>query len=480
MDDFEELFRIIESHTGIQVNESHKKYVINFVNKRIALNSKRFSSVYEYTLYLQSDQVELDLLIDEAAINETYFFREESHFDYLRQKIFPSYVGRPLFIWSAACSSGEEAVSLYTLAKCMGCKPIMHCTDIDSHALETLESACWKKSSFRSDGDKYTELMMETGTFSADGETWNLFRTEVQNFKVKNFNLVTDTQLPFPAETMDIIFLRNVFIYFSRENQLLVLKKMYNALKPGGLLFLSINEIAGLDDFDGIPFVKDHDGAVYFLKKLSPAEYENYQKNNSRSFRDATAKKVAAQRSASEKETASRRQQPAITKTPVPSPVKPVSTLAQPAANAFTQAKPDSNNALEKMAHRFLDQVSVGNYETAKTLIEEHPFNPQNLEYKFFLYGRLYNHSGDQAKEQSILNKSVIINPKFWPGWFSLGMLYKNTGQNSKVVEAFTKARDLLRTAASENRMEPDFIVESFDLSYFINLADNYLKAIGE
>ena len=505
MDGFDELFRMIENNTGIQVNESHKNYVMNFVQKRIMLNPKKFSSVYEYTLLLKADQAELDLLIDEAAINETYFFREESHFDYLKEKVLPDFVGRPVYFWSAACSSGEEAVSLYTLAKHMGCNPVLYCTDIDSKAMATLQSACWKKNSFRADGGKYQELMAETGTFSADGETWNLYRTEVQNFHTSAFNLITDQTLPFLSQSIDVIFLRNVFIYFSRQNQLIVLRKMYEALKPGGLLFLSVNEIASLDDFEGIPFVKEHDGVVYYLKKLTPAEYEAVQKNeaakaarpaierralgdikrssieHSRSGRNMSGKSAGSLASFAAPQAPLTTFPPATASTTTAPAVAPIAhgalapALASSPAPALTK-----HDALSSMAERFLHMVSASRIDEARAIIESHPFPPQALEYKFYLYGRMYNSMGDTAKEQSILNKCVISNPKFWPGWFSLGLLYARTNQKGKLRDAFGKARDLLKVAAGQNKTEYDFIVESFDLSYFINLADNYIRNTGE
>lgn len=490
MDMFEEIFKIIENRTGICVNEGHRNYVINFVNKRIAKHPRRFSNVSEYTAYLLGNEREQKLLIDEAAINETYFFREESHFEYLQEKFFPQYNGKPLNIWSAACSSGEESVSLYAMASAAGCIPTIFATDIDSKALQNFRSRTWKKSSIRNDGQKYKMLLDSVGEMSEDGENWSLNKEDFSNFHISSFNLISDDVFPFMQESIDLIFLRNVFIYFSRENQMLVLKKMWHALKPGGLLFLSINEIASIDKVLDPPFEKAHDGTVFYFRKLTKEEGDSvkqkeaekqarYQIQNRKPVSSVSKQKLSAETSSTlqtiEKTTLFKNEVRTMTgvSDKTTSPLSSSSSSVQNSQNV--QSSTVTENEIENIAANFLNFVSENRFIEAEKYLEGFTFKSEKLEYKYYLLSKMYNQSGDTKTQMSLLDKAVIVNPKFWPAWMDLGFLYLSEHQTEKQQKAFKKAYDILKIFIAENRKEFDFVVESFDLSYFLKLCENYI-----
>ena len=111
MDDkeFSDIISLISKQTGIIPRESHQSGIKNFIDKRkkeINLNG------LDYYNYVYMNKQEFDLLLNNSTVNETYFFREESQFQFLKTKVMPELHSKlglnPLRIWSAAASSGEE------------------------------------------------------------------------------------------------------------------------------------------------------------------------------------------------------------------------------------------------------------------------------------------------------------------------------------------------------------------------------------
>ncbi|MBP5752757.1 MAG: hypothetical protein J6W60_07870, partial [Treponema sp.] len=146
--------QLIQQYSGLTLSASHRDFIMNFISER---KRKLSLSDDEYCRKLVEDVLERKLVIDEAAINETYFFREESQFDFLREGYFPEH--RNVVIWSAACSSGEEAVSLYALAKACNVDAKVYATDIDEKALSQIHSRSYSANSFRNEGSPYLKLL---------------------------------------------------------------------------------------------------------------------------------------------------------------------------------------------------------------------------------------------------------------------------------------------------------------------------------
>ena len=119
---FAQIIQLITERTGIIPRDSHRTGIKNYIEKQ---------SNPDYYNYILNNREEMMNLINSATVNETYFFREEAQFHILQSKIFPQLVAanqaKPLRIWSAACSSGEEIYSLLLLADAMGIKTDPDC-----------------------------------------------------------------------------------------------------------------------------------------------------------------------------------------------------------------------------------------------------------------------------------------------------------------------------------------------------------------
>ena len=267
---FARIIELITQRIGIIPRDSHKIGIKNYIEKRLAELEKEHSDDWEsfnYLDFLVNDPNEMMNLINSATVNETYFFREEFQFELLKQKILPEIKARtllPVKIWSAASSSGEEIYSLYLLASSMGIRTECTASDINTRVLDICRQGEYRKNAVRSvDGAKFRPLldpyMQEDGGFVIPKE----IRDKIN---LRQINLSKLTDLP---KNQDIIFLRNVFIYFSPEMKKNILQCIAdNAMAPDGYLFLSMNEVASVDA-SIIPkcLEKISDGKVFYFHK---------------------------------------------------------------------------------------------------------------------------------------------------------------------------------------------------------------------
>ena len=268
---FTRVIELITQKIGIIPRDSHKTSIRNFINKRLAELKQSEDDDFDYYDFLINDENEMINLINSATVNETYFFREEAQFDLLKAKILPYIKSKtimPIRIWSAASSSGEEIYSLLLLAISMGVRTSCTASDINTKVLDVCRNGQYKKNAIRNvDGAKYQELlapyMQEDGTFVLPKE----LRDKVT---LKRINLSKMTDLP---KNQDIVFLRNVFIYFSQEMKKQILQRIADeAMGPDAYLFLSMNEVASIDS-SIIPknLEKISDGKIFYFHKKQQA-----------------------------------------------------------------------------------------------------------------------------------------------------------------------------------------------------------------
>ncbi len=257
--------------TGIIPRSSHRAGIQTYIEKKIA---EKNISVSEFKLNLQSDKNLFTEFINESTVNETYFFREEKQFALLKERYFPMWKAMfpsvPIKIWSAACSYGEEAYSLAVLAKVCGIKAFVTASDINSEVLDHCNKGVFWESSIRSvDGFSFKNLLLPYGT----NEGKIVFPDEIKScIQTRKINLskidspLGDANLP---KNQNIIFIRNVFIYFSQELRIRILNSIVDkCLAEGGILFVSMSEIAQFDSNMLPPSLeKVMDGNIFYFKK---------------------------------------------------------------------------------------------------------------------------------------------------------------------------------------------------------------------
>ena len=257
--------------TGIIQRSSHRAGIQTYIEKKIA---EKNISVSEFKLNLQSDKNLFTEFINESTVNETYFFREEKQFALLKERYFPMWKAMfpsvPIKIWSAACSYGEEAYSLAVLAKVCGIKAFVTASDINSEVLDHCNKGVFWESSIRSvDGFSFKNLLLPYKTNEGKIVFPDEIKSCIQTRKINLSKIDTplgDANLP---KNQNIIFIRNVFIYFSQELRIRILNSIIDkCLAEGGILFVSMSEIAQFDSNMLPPSLeKVMDGNIFYFKK---------------------------------------------------------------------------------------------------------------------------------------------------------------------------------------------------------------------
>jgi len=237
---------------GIVLNTSKKEMVYRRLTRII--RERKISSFTEYCDLLKAEpEKEKDYFINAITTNLTSFFREQHHFDYMVQHELPKLIKNSLTnhkrlrIWSSASSTGEEPYSIaITLLETM--KDSLSqwdakilATDIDSNVLAAGKSGVYDDRRIEDIPKKFKEKYFHRGV----GNNKNKVKVDKELSKLitfKQLNLLHDWPMKGP---FDIIFCRNVIIYFDKETQQELFARYYEMLTPGGLLILGHSENLG-------------------------------------------------------------------------------------------------------------------------------------------------------------------------------------------------------------------------------------------
>jgi chemotaxis methyl-accepting protein methylase len=242
--DLDRLIRKVREERGLDLHQYRRAYT----ERRLAARMRVLTlhTYRQYERYLDDHPEEFSKLLDTLTINVTDFYRDSSVYDLLRRDVIPSIVRektrtkqRSIRVWSAACATGEEAYSMtmaFLSVLGAGSKDFLltvFATDIDPKAIETARRATYDVSKLphipKSDQMRFIEK----------SDTTFKLRPEVtQHVKFRRLNLFEDQ----PINMVDVILCRNVFIYFTREQQARVLEAFWRVLHPGGYLVLGRSE----------------------------------------------------------------------------------------------------------------------------------------------------------------------------------------------------------------------------------------------
>ncbi|MHB1011867.1 MAG: CheR family methyltransferase [Desulfobacteria bacterium] len=238
---FRNLRDYIYDQTGIFVPDSKKYFLENRLSHRIL--EKKLSSFDEYLLFLRtSGNGELRNLYDAVTTNETYFFREPHQFDVFTNHILPRVLernrSRGIKVWSAACSTGEEP---YTIAAILretspGVQAKVFGSDISDAALESARKGIYSTYATRIIPPHYQKKY-----FRGRGDSFELDEGIRNSVKFLNINLIDEKQVRAIRDA-DVIFCRNVLIYFDDKSKRKAVSLMYDALAPDGFLLVGTSE----------------------------------------------------------------------------------------------------------------------------------------------------------------------------------------------------------------------------------------------
>jgi len=246
----DDVFRLLREQiykkSGMWFNDS-SKYLLQ---KRLSPRARElnFDSFQKYFYFLQYDpraDAEFDQIFDLVTTNETYFFREPAQLTAFIDEIIPDLLSRKALkkirIWSAGCSSGEEPYSLAMLLQEAGWYDHaafeIFASDINQQVLSKARKGQYRENAFRA-----TTPAMREKYFTRDTElTWRV-KDEIRNrVSFGRLNLYDEARVSLLGH-LDVVFCRNVIIYFDDASKKVVVKNFYNRLADGGYLLLGHSE----------------------------------------------------------------------------------------------------------------------------------------------------------------------------------------------------------------------------------------------
>lgn len=243
----EDVFRLlrdlVSDYCGIFFDNDSRFLLERRLARRLELRGiKNFRDYYRFLLYDKKRDEELSSIIDVLTVNETYFFREEKQFKAFTDEICPEIrssktESKTLRVWSAGCASGEEPYTLAMLFEdnpriAEGLQVEIVGSDINQRVLQSARKGVYKKNSFRSIDPMHMERH-----FHKEDDGFRIRDTLKRRVSFSYLNLL-DTQKAKLVGKMDVIFCRNVLIYFHQDAKKKVIDMFYHSLNDGGYLML--------------------------------------------------------------------------------------------------------------------------------------------------------------------------------------------------------------------------------------------------
>lgn len=257
--EFSQFQQFIYDKAGISLSNAKKALVSGRLSKRLHAHGLKSYGDYYRLLQDAGQGGEIQIAIDLLTTNETFFFREQKHFDFLSQRILPAYrPGRPFRVWSAACSSGQEPYSIaMTLAAHLGESTWeITASDLSTKVLDRARSGLYAMEQAGKIPQPYLKAYCLKGTGNQEGSF--LIDRKLRN-RISFMQVNLNTSLPKLGE-FDLVFLRNVMIYFDLDTKRGVVKRILDTLRPGGHLFIGHSESLN--------------GVVDNIKLVSPSIYQ--------------------------------------------------------------------------------------------------------------------------------------------------------------------------------------------------------------
>lgn len=249
--EFRLLTEYIYNYCGINLNKKKTLVEARLYGILIEKGFQDFSSYYNYLLNDKSGEA-VSAIIDRISTNHTFFMREIQHFNYFRDQVLPqlkaTVKSKDLRIWSAGCSSGEEP---YTLAMIVAdyfgqeknlWDSSVLATDISSRALHKAREGVYSDEELSSLPDAW-----KSSYFKSIGPDNNMVINKLKEEVVyRKFNLM-EKVFPFKKK-FQVIFCRNVMIYFDNKTKQELIDRFYKCTEPGGYLFIGQSESLNRDE----------------------------------------------------------------------------------------------------------------------------------------------------------------------------------------------------------------------------------------
>ncbi len=460
---FDAALEYINGWTGISLPETKYRSLREYLLRFPA--DMDFSAIINV---LERDADERESFLGIVTINETYFFREQRQFALLQSKILPELATRAKSwkFWSAACSTGEEAVSLAVLGRSMveADRLLVYAGDISPQALARCAEGRYGPNSFRDDGKDFFWLL--DSFCSREGKQLVVGNELRQNLRYGALNLV-DPAYPDIPEGLHIVFMRNALMYMPMATRQAVVARVAAKLADSGCLFFSSSEIAHLSHPD--LSLEEADGVYYFRKK-SYTEKSRGSTVSGHTF-------VAGLRH----DNAIPERQPRI---PAPVSITP-DQIAQYASQRLNNplfeepGLPAYQAAL--LCLEIVYELRTGKGVAALVELLESRWGVNAL--SRFLVGVStatiasgISGPGDELPAEAFRD-SLRLDARFWPARLKLAMTLRESSP-AEARSEFKRCATDIESYLAAGRYEYQFILEGFNAKYFLDLCNGWFRKL--
>jgi len=246
-EEFYKFQKLILDKIGIFLPLTKKSLLANRLWKR--LNANKIESYHDYYCLIVSKkgQAELNIALELVTTNETYFFREEKHFEYMAEHILPQFkTNNKIRIWSAAASTGEEpySIAMQLADRCTASWDLL-CSDVNSTVIKHAKAGIYPESRTENIPKNYLRRFCRKGVGPQDGYVRVISELRSQ---VEFFTLNLNNDIALDIGKFDVVFLRNILIYFETDTKAKVLERIAKKMNPNSILFIGHSEsLQGID-----------------------------------------------------------------------------------------------------------------------------------------------------------------------------------------------------------------------------------------
>jgi chemotaxis protein methyltransferase CheR len=445
--EFATVASLLHDAAGLSFDESRRDSLGFSVAERMNATSAPDVQAYLAVLSGPDGNKERQALLDEVTIPETHFFRNPPQVRALRKFVLPELLrqaatGKKLRIWSAGCSTGEEAYTVAILIRELLPPSVdwdikILATDVSTRALTAARSAHYAERAFVMTDplDLGRWFVMDTTT-----GTW-VVRDEVRELvEFRHHNLVTDPP-PFDEGSVDLILCRNVTIYFDRETTRRLMKRLHSRLRDGGYLFLGHAETLWQisDDFS---LVSLGDAFVYrrLAETAEPAAHHRWVLPDRRT--EDEPRPTRADRRRGDPERRGQLSSPPATSTdlgttPTSPPPRPATAVAAPAVGAAVLSSPDPLVAVRTA-------LIAGHYDEAADVAAEVATATPLWAEAHYLQGVALTNLGRDLDALVVLRKAVYLDHTHGFAQFLLGGALERLGEPIAASRAYRAAAGTL------------------------------------
>jgi chemotaxis protein methyltransferase CheR len=428
--EFAAVASLLHDAAGLTFDESRRDSLSFCIAERMTSVEAPDVASYLQVLGGADGATERQALLDEVTIPETHFFRNPPQVRALRKYVLPELLkqasaGKKLRIWSAGCSTGEEAYTVAILIRELLPPQVdwdikILATDVSNRALAAASEARYGERSFvMTDSlDRSRWFVLDTNAGS-----W-VVRDEVRELvEFRHHNLVTDPP-PFEAEQIDLILCRNVTIYFDRETTRRLMKRLHGRLRDGGYLFLGHAETLWQisDDFSLVPL-----GDAFVYRRLEEPKNGEPRRSILRDRRtEEELRPTRADRRRGDNDRRGRKDEP------IPAPRSSPTAPAVP-----VQPTRDPLDAVRSA-------MLQGRYDEAADIAAEVVAATPLWAQAHYLQGVALTNLGRDADALVVLRKAVYLDPEHGFAHFLLGGALDRLGEPVAASRSYRAAASTL------------------------------------